>query len=278
MAGRGATTVPFTTKLTDFDDALIKRDICTREQCLLAKGMDEEQVLDLLVHEDVTREMAKLDEAAREAEAEVARDPLRHATAHATRDELDDLDEDDEFLDDAFLAKYREARIAELTEASKQDRFGSVFEIEKADWTREVNEVSNACWVFVHLYQDYVADSAALNVCLESLAKTYPHVKFVKIRATSAVEKWPDSNLPAVYLYHEGEMQHQLIGSRAISEGPPPFTANSVARKLATFKIVDEHARLPDAPPPPPPASDGGTAAKVRRSAYSREDDATWDA
>ena len=66
MAGRGATTVPFTTKLTDFDDALIKRDICTREQCLLAKGMDEEQVLDLLVHEDVTREMAKLDEAARE--------------------------------------------------------------------------------------------------------------------------------------------------------------------------------------------------------------------
>ena len=67
MAGRGATTVPFTTKLTDFDDALIKRDICTREQCLLAKGMDEEQVLDLLVHEDVTREMAKLDEAARTA-------------------------------------------------------------------------------------------------------------------------------------------------------------------------------------------------------------------
>ena len=130
----------------------------------------------------------------------------------------------------------------------------------------------------MHLYQDYVADSAALNVCLESLAKTYPHVKFVKIRATSAVEKWPDSNLPAVYLYHEGEMQHQLIGSRAISEGPPPFTANSVARKLATFKIVDEHARLPDAPPPPPPASDGGAAAKVRRSAYSREDDATWDA
>jgi len=105
MGERGAQSVPFTTQLTDFDDALIKRDICTREQCLLAKGMSEEQVLDVLVREDVAEELAKLDVAAAEAAAEVARDPLKHATANATRDELDELDDDDEYADDAFLAK-----------------------------------------------------------------------------------------------------------------------------------------------------------------------------
>ena len=49
MADRGAQSTPFTTQLTDFDDALIKRGICSREQCLLAKGMSEDQVLDTLV-------------------------------------------------------------------------------------------------------------------------------------------------------------------------------------------------------------------------------------
>ena len=53
MADRGAQSTPFTTQLTDFDDALIKRGICSREQCLLAKGMSEDQVLDTLVAEEV---------------------------------------------------------------------------------------------------------------------------------------------------------------------------------------------------------------------------------
>ena len=53
MADRGAQSTPFTTQLTDFDDALIKRGICSREQCLLAKGMSEDQVLDILVGEEV---------------------------------------------------------------------------------------------------------------------------------------------------------------------------------------------------------------------------------
>ena len=198
-------------------------------------------------------------------------------------------------MDDEFLAKYREARISErvsgvwgvvstredvafhrLKEAKKLDRFGSVFIIEKADWTREINEVSKSAWVFVHLFQEYVSDCVALNTVMDSLSAKYPTVKFVKIRATSAVETWPDSNLPAVYLYHDGEMQHQLIGSRAISEGPPPFTANSVARKLASLKIISPNSEMPNQPPPPPEAPT--KTANVRRSAYSGDDDATWDA
>ena len=48
MADRGAQSTPFSTRLTDFDDALIKRGICSREQCLRAKGMSDEMYGELL--------------------------------------------------------------------------------------------------------------------------------------------------------------------------------------------------------------------------------------
>lgn len=274
MGERGATSTPFTTQLTDFDDALIKRDICSREQCLLAKGMSEAEVLDVLVAEDVAKELGKLDVAAAEAAAERALDPLKHLTQNATREELDELDEDDEYADDDFLAKYREARIEQLQTAAAKEVFGSVFDLEKADWVREVNEVSRKAWVFVHLFQDYVVDCVALSAVMNDLSARYPAVKFVKIKATSAVETWPDGNLPAVYLYRDGEMKHQLVGSRDISEGPPPFTADSVARKLAALKVVDA-LKSANAPPPPPP--EPAAPSNVRRGAYANDDDATWD-
>ena len=110
---------------------------------------------------------------------------------------------------------------------------------------------------------------------MDELAPKHAAVKFVRIRATTAVEAWPDSNLPAVYLYRDGEMKHQLVGSRQISAGPPPFNVASVERKLLELGVVDAAAvreRDADAPPPPPPEAARGP----RRSAYAA-DDATWD-
>ena len=69
-------------------------------------------------------------------------------------------------------------------------------------------------------------------------------------------------------------MKHQLVGSRDISEGPPPFTADSVARKLAALKVVDA-LKSANAPPPPPP--EPAAPSNVRRGAYANDDDATWD-
>mmetsp|Transcript_7295 Transcript_7295/g.21551 ORF Transcript_7295/g.21551 Transcript_7295/m.21551 type:complete len:143 (-) Transcript_7295:510-938(-) len=137
MGDRGASTVPFSTTLTDFDDALIKRDICSREQCLKAKGMTTEQLAGLLAAEEQERDAAAAVDAARDALEAAARDPLKAAVAAAeTPDDLDELDEDDAFCDDAFLARYREQRLAELKGAGGP-RFSGVLEIARADWTRE---------------------------------------------------------------------------------------------------------------------------------------------
>ena len=275
MADRGAQSTPFTTQLTDFDDALIKRGICSREQCLLAKGMSEDQVLDTLVAEEVELQTRAAEDTLRASllDRELHPEKVREEIAsHATVKQLDELEEDDDFCDDAFLAKYREQRISEMRDKQKMKKHGEVLEIQRDQWTREINASSNLSWVFVHLYEDHVRDCVVLNRVLAEIAKRHAQVKFVKIRAKTAVPDWPDNNLPAAYLYKDGEMRTQLVGSREIATGPPPFTALSVERKLVELGVLAAADVEEDG------SEDEEREASGRRSTYSRDDGATWDA
>ena len=274
MADRGAQSTPFTTQLTDFDDALIKRGICSCEQCLLAKGMSEDQVLDTLVAEEVELQTRAAEDTLRASllDRELNPERVREAiAANASTKELDELEEDDEFADDAFLAKYRQQRISELQEKNRQKVHGEVLEISRDQWTREINAASSLSWVFVHLYEEYVKDCVVLNRVLAEIARKHAHVKFVKIRAKTAVPDWPDGNLPAAYLYKDGAMRKQLVGSREMATGPPPFTALSVERKLVELGVLKVEDVEED-------ASDEEREESHRRSTYSRDDGATWDA
>ena len=47
----GNRTVAFTGNLTEFDDVLISKGIVTKEQCLIAKGMDHDSVAEILVRD-----------------------------------------------------------------------------------------------------------------------------------------------------------------------------------------------------------------------------------
>ena len=275
MADRGAQSTPFTTQLTDFDDALIKRGICSREQCLLAKGMSEDQVLDTLVAEEVELQTRAAEDTLRASLLDRELNPERvreEIASHATVKQLDELEEDDEFADDAFLAKYREQRISELKDKQKAKVHGEVIEIQRDQWTREINASSNLSWVFVHLYEDHVRDCVVLNRVLAEIARKHAQVKFVKIRAKTAVPDWPDNNLPAAYLYKDGEMRTQLVGSREIATGPPPFTALSVERKLVELGVLAAADVEEDG------SEDEEREESHRRSTYSRDDGATWDA
>ena len=275
MADRGAQSTPFTTQLTDFDDALIKRGICSREQCLLAKGMSEDQVLDTLVAEEVELQTRAAEDTLRASllDRELNPEKVREGiAAAASAKELDELEEDDDFCDDAFLAKYREQRISELKVKQKSKVHGEVLEIQRDQWTREINASSNLSWVFVHLYEDHVRDCVVLNRVLAEIAKRHAQVKFVKIRAKTAVPDWPDNNLPAAYLYKDGEMRTQLVGSREIATGPPPFTALSVERKLVELGVLAAADVEEDG------SEDEEREESHRRSTYSRDDGATWDA
>lgn len=96
------------------------------------------------------------------------------------------------------------------------NRFGSVVEISKDDWIKEVTEASNSCWVVVLLYSNSVIDCGVMENILINLSKKFMKVKFLKIRSTSAIENWPDINLPTIFVYHNGELTHQLLTLKSI--------------------------------------------------------------
>lgn len=76
---------------------------------------------------------------------------------------------------------------------------------------KEVTEESNSCWVVTHLFQDSFVECQLMDETLNILAKKFPMVKFLRIKSTHAVENWPERNLPTLFIYHNGELQHQMM-------------------------------------------------------------------
>jgi hypothetical protein len=66
------------------------------------------------------------------------------------------------------------------------------------------------------LPQDAVMETRVVEAALTVLAAKFREVKVVKIVSTAAIENWPDARLPAMFLYHDGEMKHQLVGADAL--------------------------------------------------------------
>lgn len=121
------------------------------------------------------------------------------------------MQDDEEFEDSRMLNEYRERRLQELKEQAVKNKYGEVLDITKDEWLREVTEGSAATWVLVHLYQDSVIDCQLMDEALRKLAPKFRYIKLLRIRSTQAVENWPDRNLPTVFAYHEGKLQHQIM-------------------------------------------------------------------
>ena len=165
-------------------------------------------------------------------------DAAEDPTDDAERDEDDDLlDElEDEMGDDDMLRKFREARIAEMKAAASKNKFGEVRPIVKAEWVTEVNEASNDHWVVVYLWQHSIPDVKLMDELLPQLASRHASVKFVSIRSTAAVENWPDSRLPTLFMYRDGELQHTTTGLADF--GGRRMTLDSLEWRLSRLGVV----------------------------------------
>ncbi len=75
--------------------------------------------------------------------------------------------QEDGFDDIKTLDEYREKRLRDLKIMQALNRFGSVYEITKDEWIREVTECSHTCHVIVHLYQDYIEDCRLMEETLQ---------------------------------------------------------------------------------------------------------------
>lgn len=127
-------------------------------------------------------------------------------------EELEDLEDDPDLDDDRFLQEYRKKRLAEIREASKVAKFGSVIPISGSDFVREVSQASPDVWVVVILYKDGYAECGVLMACLEELATKYPATKFVKIISTDCIPNYPDRNLPTLLVYNSSAVKANYVG------------------------------------------------------------------
>lgn len=75
-----------------------------------------------------------------------------------------------------------------------------------------------------------VEKSVALGRILTELAKRHPSTKFMRIIATNCVEGFPDSQVPAVLVYHDGDNVATLSGKNFGGTLMNPECASSAVR------------------------------------------------
>ncbi|XP_012525517.1 viral IAP-associated factor homolog isoform X2 [Monomorium pharaonis] len=126
-----------------------------------------------------------------------------------TLDELDELEDEE---DERVLEEYRQKRIAEMKELASKCKYGNMQEISAVDYVNEVNNAGEDVWVVLHLYKAGIPLCTLINQYLASIAKKFPATKFLKSISTTCIPNWPDSNLPTIFIYYNGNMVKQIIG------------------------------------------------------------------
>jgi hypothetical protein len=136
--------------------------------------------------------------------------------AHENRLEgkdLDELDELEDFEDDAFLEKYRQQRVQELSSLTKKSIHGTVYPISKPDYSREVTEASINGPVLVNLTSGLGTniESRVLTELWRKAAVEFGEVKFCEIRGDMAIEGYPDRNCPTILVYSNKDIVKQVV-------------------------------------------------------------------
>ncbi|KAF5621412.1 phosducin family protein [Fusarium tjaetaba] len=136
--------------------------------------------------------------------------------AHENRLEGKDLDELDELEDDedeAFLEQYRQKRMAELNSLQKKALHGTVYPLSKPEYQREVTDSSQNGPVFVNLTSSMGnnVESRVLTELWRQAAREYGEIKFCEIRASQAIENYPDRNCPTILVYNKGDIVKQIV-------------------------------------------------------------------
>lgn len=103
--------------------------------------------------------------------------------------------------------------MAELSSLQKKSIHGSVYPISKPDYQREVTEASQKGPVLVNLTSGSGTnvESRVLTELWRQAAREYGDIKFCEIRASQAIENYPDRNCPTILVYSKGDIVKQVV-------------------------------------------------------------------
>lgn len=76
-----------------------------------------------------------------------------------------------------------------------------------------MNKAGEEIWVVLHLYAKGVPFCALLNQHFTELAMKFPTVKFLRSIAQTCIPNFPEKNLPAIFIYHNGQLRKQFLGA-----------------------------------------------------------------
>ena len=158
-------------------------------------------------------------------------DPLENKTV----EQLDELEDEE---DDEVLKRYKEKRLKEMKELASRPHYGKLIELKKQDYIQEVTNAPKGVYVVLHLYQDYIMDCKILDKIFDSLAHRFVLVKFMRIRANECIEGFKDKDVPAVIIYHDGNLLKQLIPANYYFGGAGNLSSEKVEWILGSLKVI----------------------------------------
>eukprot|EP00568_Trieres_chinensis_P012997 CAMPEP_0183299498 /NCGR_PEP_ID=MMETSP0160_2-20130417/6221_1 /TAXON_ID=2839 ORGANISM="Odontella Sinensis, Strain Grunow 1884" /NCGR_SAMPLE_ID=MMETSP0160_2 /ASSEMBLY_ACC=CAM_ASM_000250 /LENGTH=327 /DNA_ID=CAMNT_0025461753 /DNA_START=18 /DNA_END=1001 /DNA_ORIENTATION=+ len=109
-----------------------------------------------------------------------------------------------------FMRRYRNRRLEELRAASLPPVYGEIKEVSPDEFSRAVDDSDPRTSLVVHIYEFSVPECAVLNLHLESLARSLPHTRFLRLRASVAGLSADPVGLPSVLIYRGGKLLHNL--------------------------------------------------------------------
>jgi len=174
--------------------------------------------------------------------AQAARDAHEEASAkvEVAKAKVEAFEEDsDDFLsdsdDDGMLAAYRAHRIAQM-KAAQRGRFGELYHIGEAEYGLHVKDESCKDQVVLLLFKEQYEACQCMVAALSALAKRHRDVKFCKMLSTDANRDFPDSKLPAVFVYRDREIEARWFGLQVHGSSAPSDA--DVERSLAEAGVL----------------------------------------
>ena len=157
---------------------------------------------------DILREKGIIPEIKREDLLEIVEQVVHeHYNKPMEKMSMNELDllEDEDLEDDRVFEQFRRQRLQEFKQLQSKEVYGTVTQISKPDYQKEVTDASKEVAVVVHLFQSHVPDSKLLLAIMDRLASKYRTVKFLKIQADMCIPYYPDKNVPTLLLSVKGE-------------------------------------------------------------------------
>jgi len=183
-----------------------------------------------------------------------------------TLEEIEALEDEE---DERVLQAIRQQRMAELQEKAKKGVFGDVREISAEDYKQQVNGAGEGVWVVLHLYKSGIPLCSLINQFLVRLCSKYPQIKFLKSVSTVCIPNFPDRNLPAIFVYFEGELKTQLVG---------PLAFGGMNMKIEDLEFKLNKAGVPtDVKENPRPPVEDVMMKTLKQSKFNADDDSEDD-